>query len=288
MIEFGKIFKKIRESRQLSLKEVAKSGISTSQLSRFENGITDLTITKFVTALDSLNMSIEEFMYAAHEFHNDDLTDLLEKIKFFVSSKDDFNLRNLLINYQESEVIRSKYRQLNILLIKIHLQKLSDEKYYTTEDINLLTDYLFGVEFWGYYELLLFSNTLDVLNHETMIILAREMNRRSDFYKEISKHRRLIADMNLAAYIKCVENNLLFDALYFEKQLNLCMFNEMEVYDRIMIVYTRSLYKYKKTNNPKYIIEMRKCVAALKLANSFKVADNLEKKLENILSQVKG
>lgn len=33
---------------------------------------------------------------------------------------------------------------------------------------------------------------------------------------------------------------------------------------------------------------MRKCVAALKLANSFKVADNLEKKLENILSQVKG
>ena len=36
MKEFGAIFKKFRKSRGIRLKDVAKAGISTSQLSRFE------------------------------------------------------------------------------------------------------------------------------------------------------------------------------------------------------------------------------------------------------------
>ena len=48
MQKFGEIFKKFRESRGIRLKDVAKAGISTSQLSRFEKGQTDLTITKFM------------------------------------------------------------------------------------------------------------------------------------------------------------------------------------------------------------------------------------------------
>ena len=46
-MKYGKIFKKFRESRGLSLKNVAKSGLSSSHLSRFENVEADLTISKF-------------------------------------------------------------------------------------------------------------------------------------------------------------------------------------------------------------------------------------------------
>ncbi|MFR7932150.1 MAG: helix-turn-helix domain-containing protein [Streptococcus thermophilus] len=71
MKKFGEIFKKFRESRGLRLKDVAKAGISTSQLSRFEKGETDLTISKFMFILDEINMPIDEFMYAVHDFHRD-------------------------------------------------------------------------------------------------------------------------------------------------------------------------------------------------------------------------
>src|SRR3712207_7202620 len=54
-------------SRGLKLKDVAKAGISTSQLSRFEKGETDLTISKFMLILDEINMPIDEFMYAVHD-----------------------------------------------------------------------------------------------------------------------------------------------------------------------------------------------------------------------------
>ena len=88
MQKFGEIFKKFRESRGIRLKDVAKAGISTSQLSRFEKGQTDLTITKFMLILDEINMPIDEFMYAVHDFHRDELNELLAKIQLFVSTHD--------------------------------------------------------------------------------------------------------------------------------------------------------------------------------------------------------
>lgn len=83
MNHFGEIFKTFRESKGLRLKDVAKAGISTSQLSRFEKVETDLTISTFMLILDESNMSIDEFMYAVHDFHRDDLNELLSKSEGF-------------------------------------------------------------------------------------------------------------------------------------------------------------------------------------------------------------
>ncbi|HEP1718167.1 TPA: helix-turn-helix transcriptional regulator [Streptococcus pyogenes] len=83
MNHFGEIFKTFRESKGLLLKDVAKAGVSTSQLSRFEKGETDLTISTFMLILDESNMPIDEFMYAVHDFHRDDLNELLSKSEAF-------------------------------------------------------------------------------------------------------------------------------------------------------------------------------------------------------------
>ena len=96
MKEFGAIFKKFRKSRGIRLKDVAKAGISTSQLSRFEKGQTDLTVSMFMLILDEINMPIEEFMYAVHDFHRDELNELLAKIQLFVSTHDINGLKKLL------------------------------------------------------------------------------------------------------------------------------------------------------------------------------------------------
>lgn len=78
------------------------------------------------------------------------------------------------------------------------------------------------------------------------MVLAREMSRRSDFYREIPNNRRLISTMLLNAYITCIGQGELIDALYFEKQLNQCFFIETEVYERLVFQYAHHLYKYKK------------------------------------------
>lgn len=52
MKHLGKLFKKYRVSRGLTLRDIAEAGISTSQLSRFEQGKTDLTITRLALVLE--------------------------------------------------------------------------------------------------------------------------------------------------------------------------------------------------------------------------------------------
>lgn len=247
---------KFRESRGIRLKDVAKAGISTSQLSRFEKGQTDLTITKFMLILDEINMPIDEFMYAVHDFHRDELNELLAKIQFFVSTHDINGLKKLLNSQLKSEHKREKFHHINTILLKIRLQDLSGESYYTKQDLTDLTDYLFSVEYWGYYELLIFANTLDVLNHETLMVLAKEMSRRSDFYKEIPNNRRMISTMLLNVYITCIEREELIDAPYFEKQLNQCFFIETEIYERLVFQYAQNYYQYKKEIKKKEAISL--------------------------------
>ena len=72
MKDYGKLFKKFRESRGLVLKDIAKLGVSVSHISRFERENTDLTISKFMSALNAINMPIDEFMYAANDFQRDE------------------------------------------------------------------------------------------------------------------------------------------------------------------------------------------------------------------------
>lgn len=285
MKNFGEIFKKFRESRGLRLKDLTKAGISTSQLSRFEKGETDLTISKFIHILNEINMPIDEFMYAVHDFHRDELNELLAQVRKYVTTRDIEGMKRLLISQMENEGKREKFHHINTILVKIRLQDLSGEKYYNETDLNDLTDYLFGVEYWGYYELLIFMNTLDVLKHDVFMVLAREMSRRSDFYKEISINRRLISTMLLNAYITCIEKKKFMDALYFEKQLKQCFFIEIEIYERLIFLYAQNLYRYQKNGNKIAIIEMKKCIGAIKLAGSNHLAKIYEGHLKKVLGE---
>lgn len=284
MAYLGKIFKTFRESRGMKLTEVAKTGLSKSQLSRFEHGETDLTITKFMIALDEINVPIEEFMYAAHDFQQNEFNTLLEKIRLYVTDKNIAGLKKLLIEQQEKCYSRENFYKLNIILIKIKLQDLSGEEYFSEQDIDYLTDYLFSVENWGNYELLLFANSLNTLKHQSFIVLSKEMIKRSYFYKDIPNNRRIISTMLLNSYITCIERNKLMDALYFEKQLNNCFFIETELYERLVFRYARHFYQFKKSKNKLSIIEMKKCIATMKLADSYRLAETFENHLKKLLT----
>ena len=282
MNNYGKLFKKFRESRGLVLKDIAKLGVSVSHISRFERENTDLTISKFMLALNAINMPIDEFMYAANDFQRDEFNEILEKISLFVSARNVSGMEKLLITQVEKIEKRETFYTLNTILIKIRLQDLSDKSYYDESDIQYLSDYLFSVEYWGCYELLLFANTVDVLNHQTMMILSREMCKRSEFYKDLPNYRRLHSTMLLNCYIISIERDEYIDALYFEKQLNHNCFTETEIYEKLVFHYSKNLYEIKKNRSNKAILEMKKCIAAMKLANS----ENLAIKFENHLSGV--
>ena len=283
MEDFGKIFKKYRESRQLKLRDIASKELSTSQISRFENGESDLTITKFMHAIQLINMPIDEFMYTANHFKRDELNELLDKIVQYTSSRDIENLKRLIFEEESKECNNATMKKIRVLLIKIHLYDLFGEKLYQEEDIHFLADYLFSIEYWGRNELLIFSNAIVAFNAETNLILLREMNRRTDFYKELPQNRTLIASMNVNAYIFCVENSEWIEAQYFEQQLKETYFKETEIYERLVFIYAKAFHDYKKNKDEKALNQLYDVIKAMKLAGSVHLAENFEEHLNKIL-----
>ena len=79
-----------------------------------------------------------------------------QRLGIFVFNHDVDGLKKLLYSQMESDSKQEKFHKLNIILLKIRLQDLSGEAYYSGDDLSYLTDYLFSVEYWGYYELLIF------------------------------------------------------------------------------------------------------------------------------------
>lgn len=283
MENYGEIFKTYREARGLSLKDIAESGLSTSQLSRFEKGESDLTITKFIKALRKIKMPINEFMYATNNFKIDEINRLWVQIQTLFITKDIHGLQKLLSEQQEMEREVKIFQQLNTTIIKIFLSDLTKEKLYTQKDIDYIVDYLIGVDYWGEYELLIFSNLLFALNHEMSMMLLKEMNRRTDFYKEIPSNRRIIASMNLNAFIMCIERNKWLDAHYFEKQLEMTFFKETEIYERYYFYFAKQMLRYKKDGEDNAIIEMRNIIAGLKMVDCHNIASSFEEELAKML-----
>ena len=156
MEKFGTVFKKLRESRHLSLADISKMGVSTSQISRFENGESDLTITKFMHAIQLINMPIDEFMYTANHFKRDELSELLYKIQQYTTSRDINNLKKMLSDEESAASNNLTMQKIRILLIKISINGLSGEKLFNEADVDALADYLFSVAYWGRNELLIF------------------------------------------------------------------------------------------------------------------------------------
>ena len=283
MEDFGKIFKKYRESRQLKLRDIASKELSTSQISRFENGESDLTITKFMHAIQLINMPIDEFMYTANNFKRDELNELLDKIVQYTSSRDIENLKRLIFEEESKECNNATMKKIRVLLIKIHLYDLFGEKLYQEEDIHFLADYLFSIEYWGRNELLIFSNAIVAFNAETNLILLREMNRRTDFYKDIPQNRSMIASMNVNAYIFCIENSEWIEAQYFEQQLKETYFKETEIYERLVFIYAKAFHDYKKNKDEKALNQLYDVIKAMKLAGSVHLAETFEEHLNKIL-----
>ena len=149
---FGKTLRKIRKNKQVSICSISDENLSKSQISRFERGESEISCIRLINILDKLNISIEEFMI----IHNDDSTridkfaKLVQYIRKAYSEQRLDNIIKLLSN-------SSKYPLNNLekTMVKSIIHTLDSRIKPEKNEIVKLVDYLFKVEYWGYYEIML-------------------------------------------------------------------------------------------------------------------------------------
>ncbi|MGT2751189.1 Rgg family transcriptional regulator [Streptococcus orisasini] len=248
MKEFGKIFKILRESKNLSLREASQDAISMAQLSRFERGQSSISIDSFFQCLDNINVLLDEFQSIYNDYTlTDDIRFNKELFEAYLNN--DYLKLDKFLNDLEIEKIKypdKKSLYLNSIIVKIIIYTCDQSRKVSKKDLNFLVDYLFSVEQWGRYELWLFINGASVFTINTLITLSSEMLGRVQFYDELLENRRKIYQMLLNVVTICIENDYLAHALKFMNSIDSLQLSEADVFERIVHRFNKAYYSFKR------------------------------------------
>ena len=248
MKNLGKVFKELRESRKISLRKATGGRFSASLLSRFENGQSEISAPKLITALENIHANVEELLFLARGFHQDAYSEFRNRIVEAIDPQDLTSLRTLYQReYQQLPFSKDKQQYiLNAILIKSYMKAIDETVTLTSEEERVLHDYLFSVEIWGYYELLFFSSCSPLLSVQLLTKYTREMLRKSDFLQGVGKNRNMMHTLLLNGFMACIEVDDFTNALYFKKQIEQNFFEENETYFRIVYLWAEGLLDSKQ------------------------------------------
>jgi len=249
MKSYGETFRKIREEKGYSMKQVAEGIVSISFLSKFERGDSDISLSLFVQLLDRLFLSFDEFEF----LHLDHKTSEMER--FFQASNQAYLSRDLksLRILKEEELEKWRRTKLdpyrcNAIMIQVYEGIIKEvETTAREEDLDFLYHYLFKVEVWGYYELFLYNSTILLLQPEMVLHLSDIVYKNR---KKVEDHKKL-KDLMIRIFL----NTLIFltggenpDFLYQKECLR--FFNYLEEIDipeedlaaRNEVIYLQGIY----------------------------------------------
>jgi transcriptional activator, rgg/gadR/mutR family, C-terminal domain len=186
--QLGTIFRELRLSKGMTLEETSKGIVSLPFLSKFERGEHEITSNKFIRLLSRLNISYREFELILGHLEGYSQTAFLQQLSTALVNND-LTLLNQL--YDDQKLLLKQYSdsrfEHNLIIISQYINLLNGLSF-EPHKIKRITDYLYRVEEWGEYELVLFGNSLNFIPIEKMYNLSKIAIKRSTMFAKSPKH----------------------------------------------------------------------------------------------------
>lgn len=200
----GEFYRELRRSRLVKQKDVVGGDFTAAQLSRFESGKSMLAADKLITAVEGINMTMEEFTYKYHGYKEAPHIELANLISDLFYKQDRDGLQSLLT----SPLLSAQgdlYARLNGIVIKVALATLDGKDEFDEEDRQFLSDYLFAIEEWTSFELYLFLNAQMLLNDKTIMLMISELNQQSHHYRNLRKNKQYFKEILINSITEMIE-----------------------------------------------------------------------------------
>ena len=186
--QLGTIFRELRLSKGMTLEEASKGIVSLPFLSKFERGEHEITSNKFIRLLSRLNISYREFELILGHLEGYSQTAFLQQLSTALVNNDLALLNQL---YDDQKILLKQYSdsrfEHNLIIISQYINLLNGLPF-EPHKIKKITDYLYRVEEWGEYELVLFGNSLNFIPIEKIYNLSKIAINRSAIFSKSPKH----------------------------------------------------------------------------------------------------
>lgn len=168
-MNFGKTFKRIRESRGLSQEYVAQDIVSRTSISKMENDKQIPTITNAYSLFKKMDLEPNEFFYIQNNYKFDSKTAILHQFMNLSETTQSENISNVIKECKKYLVKRFDIQVNSILLV---LQSLKDfENGENISNINerlkVVWERLSKVDNWLIIDLFIINNILYFFPFET-------------------------------------------------------------------------------------------------------------------------
>jgi len=111
------------------------------------------------------------------------------------------------------------------------------------ENLEILVDYLWQVEVWGEYEIILYGNTLHLLAIDTVIMLSSEVIKKSMYFKNMLSYKRNLFDVYFNTIRTCLEHNKLKETEAYLYELKNQNIPEIFILEKTILNFYFGLFK---------------------------------------------
>ncbi|RMI73758.1 Rgg/GadR/MutR family transcriptional regulator [Streptococcus iniae] len=239
--KLGITLRKVRKGKQISLCSVADEHLSKSQISRFERGESEISCIRLINILDKLHITLDEFLILHDKdcTNTESFTNLIHYIRKQYSSQ---NIENIVSLLSDS----SKYRLTSMekTVVKSILYTMDSNIFPTDEELLQLTDYLFKVEKWGYYEIILLGNCVRTITYNSYFLLTKEMLNNYIYSSLHETNKRTVSQLAINCLILSVDKNEFSNCTYLISKIKTLLDNELNFYEQTVFLYAIGYFEF--------------------------------------------
>ena len=265
--KLGITLRKVRKGKQISLCSVADEHLSKSQISRFERGESEISCIRLINILDKLHITLDEFLV----LHNKDYTNtelfanLVQYIRKQYSSQNIKNIAALL-----SDSSHYTLNSFEKTMIKSILHTMDSSIIPSNKELLQLTDYLFKVEKWGYYEITLLGNCVRTINYNSYFLLTKEMLN-NYIYSSLNKtNKRIVTQLAINCLILSVDKEEFSNCTYLITEIKALLDNELNFYEQTVFLYATGYFEFKR-HSDSGIEKMKQAIQVLDILGEDKL-----------------
>lgn len=255
----GKVIREIRLSKKLKVKNVYNNILERPSVSKFEKGLSDTTSEKFFKILDNLNISLEEFYFRYNQDNESEDFYFLQNYTKLFYDVDIVGLKKLenemLKKHKQSQQDKLLYYSIlaNLTVSSLSKEALNEKK------LNILKEYLFKCEDWNYFEIILFTNSMDFFSKDVILLLYERLKEKLEEFKQIRRYNNeLFVLVTNILVIFLIANELRISKILYSDLTQYTSDTNNKMYEKTMLMFFKELIDMisKRTTESKSIEEI--------------------------------
>lgn len=238
----GKTLRKVRQGKQMSICSIADEYLSKSQISRFERGESEISCARLINILGKLHITLDEFLILHDKDYaqTESFANLVHYIRKQYSAQNFDKIKTLLSN--SSNYTLNHFER---TMVKSILHTVDSNIFPTDEEIQQLTDYLFKIEKWGSYEIILLGNCSRTIKYSALFLLTKEMLGNYIHSPINTNNKNLVTQLAINCLIASIDFGMYADSIYLISEINRLLQNEFNYYEKTIFLYAKGYFEFK-------------------------------------------